>query len=126
MKRLGYNSNDAGRKVKAEDRLIMIGERYKARQRQMREELLKRQKQEEELILNKQKRFHRGSISESQVETRFNNYLQHYKCKQRERIISNQEKELLAMQSPAINPLSEKLATKMNVSKYESHREVRR
>jgi len=128
MRWFNKNTPDTHRKVKTEDRLIMIGERYKAKQKQMREELLKKQKEEEDRILNKQKslkRFHKSTISESQIEIRFNNYLQHYKCNHRKRLMNKQEKELSSMQIPIINSTSEKLVAKMNVIfKFELRREL--
>jgi len=100
--------------LKPEDRLIMAGERYKERQKQMRQEELDRRKAEEDKILAIQRSAHKQR-TDLPVEQRLQHYLEKCKHKQQERINKNITEELMLMKNPNINLKSQQIISRKPV-----------
>jgi hypothetical protein len=100
--------------LKPEDRLILAGERYKERQKQMRQEELDRRKAEEDKVLTIQRSAHKQR-ADLPVEQRLQHYLEKCKYKQQERINKNIADELMLMKDPSINQRSQQIISRKPV-----------
>ena len=116
MDRYSSTSDYGEVKLKPEDRLLRAGEKYKEKQKKMWEEEFQRRRHEEDKILEIQRCCHRQRAKQP-VEQRLYNYLEKYRYRQQERYSKNEAEKLLSMKNPSIDPKSEQIVSKMNVSK---------
>jgi len=105
--------NQSGSKV--EDRLLMLGEKYKEKKEKMRIEELQRRKEEEDFVLQAGQAFCKGEPEKGEnnmkVEDRLLSYQQKYAYKQQERVRENEEEIFEQIREPNINEISKKIVS---------------
>jgi len=105
-------------KEKPEERLLLMGERYKERQRRLQQIEQKKRKEEEDRSMKPEKYPNRKSSTTRlvlPVEERMYLYLENCILRRQERIKESEKEEFSLLKSPMINSRSRKIVANMTV-----------